>query len=60
MPTGGVSPTKENLEDWFNSGVTCVGMGSKLIKKDANGNYDLAQIKSDTKLALEIINSVRQ
>ena len=33
---------------------------SKLIKKDANGNYDLAQIKSDTKLALEIINSVRQ
>lgn len=60
MPTGGVSPTRENLEDWFNAGVTCVGMGSKLVKKDANGNYDLKQIESDTKSALEIIKSVRQ
>jgi len=41
MPTGGVSPTRENLEGWFNAGVTCVGMGSKLIAKDANGNFDL-------------------
>ncbi len=60
MPTGGVSPTRENLEGWFNAGVTCVGMGSKLIKKDANGNYNLEQIESDTKSALEIIKSVRQ
>lgn len=59
MPTGGVSPTQENLEAWFNAGVTCVGMGSKLVKKDTNGNYDLAQIQSDTKLALDIIKSVR-
>ncbi len=34
MPTGGVSPTLENLEKWFNAGVTCVGMGSKLIQID--------------------------
>ena len=33
MPTGGVAPTKENLEGWFKAGVTCVGMGSKLIAK---------------------------
>ena len=26
MPTGGVSPTKENIELWFKAGVTCVGM----------------------------------
>ena len=57
MPTGGVSPTKENLEGWFNAGVTCVGMGSKLIKKEANGSYDLAKIESDTKNALQIIKS---
>ncbi|GGI56399.1 bifunctional 4-hydroxy-2-oxoglutarate aldolase/2-dehydro-3-deoxy-phosphogluconate aldolase [Winogradskyella haliclonae] len=60
MPTGGVSPTRENLEGWFNAGVTCVGMGSKLVKKDANGKYNLEQIKSDTRLTLEIIKSVRQ
>jgi len=33
MPTGGVSPTRENLSGWFDAGVTCVGMGSKLISK---------------------------
>ena len=43
MPTGGVSPTKENLTDWFDAGVTCVGMGSKLISKEIvkNQNYKL-------------------
>ena len=43
MPTGGVEPTAENLKEWFEAGVTCVGMGSNLItkglieKKDWNG-----------------------
>ena len=60
MPTGGVSPTKENLEGWFNAGVTCVGMGSKLIAKDAQGDYDLEKIKSDTKSALQIIYSLKK
>ena len=59
MPTGGVSPTRENLEGWFKAGVTCVGMGSKLIAKNASGNYDLAKIESDTKNALSIIASLR-
>lgn len=34
MPTGGVSPDTENLKKWFESGVCCVGMGSKLFPKD--------------------------
>ena len=38
MPTGGVEPTEESLKVWFNAGVHCVGMGSKLFVKDANGN----------------------
>ena len=59
MPTGGVSPTRENLEGWFNAGVTCVGMGSKLIAKDTNGNFDLNKIESMTKQALEIIKDLR-
>jgi 2-dehydro-3-deoxyphosphogluconate aldolase/(4S)-4-hydroxy-2-oxoglutarate aldolase len=31
MPTGGVTPTEDNLKAWFNAGVTCVGMGSNLF-----------------------------
>lgn len=34
MPTGGVEPTVENLKDWFEAGVTCVGIGSNLITKE--------------------------
>lgn len=34
MPTGGVEPTVENLREWFEAGVTCVGIGSNLITKD--------------------------
>lgn len=59
MPTGGVSPTQENLEGWFNAGVTCVGMGSKLIAKDAYGNYDYKNIEDKTRSALEIIKDLR-
>ena len=34
MPTGGVSPTAENIGAWFEAGAACVGMGSQLIRKD--------------------------
>ena len=34
MPTGGVEPTLENLTEWFEAGVTCVGIGSNLITKE--------------------------
>ncbi|MBL7200701.1 MAG: bifunctional 4-hydroxy-2-oxoglutarate aldolase/2-dehydro-3-deoxy-phosphogluconate aldolase [Anaerolineae bacterium] len=42
MPTGGVDATRESLEAWFKAGVTCVGIGSKLISKDlvARGDFD--------------------
>ena len=40
MPTGGVSPTEENLRGWFEAGVTCVGMGSQLISKEIILNKD--------------------
>ncbi len=31
MVTGGVEPDSENITEWFKAGVTCVGMGSRLI-----------------------------
>lgn len=33
MATGAVEPTEENLQAWAKSGVTAVGMGSKLFPK---------------------------
>ena len=60
MPTGGVSPDFDNLKTWFDAGVTCVGMGSKLISKDKDGNFDYAKIEVLTKEALEIIKKVKQ
>ena len=60
MPTWGVAPTKENLEAWFNAGVTCVGMGSKLIAKEANGTYDFVKIENKTRESLQIIKAVRR
>ncbi|MDT7831458.1 bifunctional 4-hydroxy-2-oxoglutarate aldolase/2-dehydro-3-deoxy-phosphogluconate aldolase [Flavobacteriaceae bacterium S356] len=60
MPTGGVSPTQENLESWFNAGVTCVGMGSKLIKKNSDGTFDYEAIESSVRKSLEIIANLKK
>ena len=59
MPTGGVSPTVENLTGWFTAGVTCVGMGSQLISKDILANKDYKKLENDVKNALAIIKEIR-
>lgn len=59
MPTGGVEPTEENLKEWFDAGVYCVGMGSQLFKKDwiKNQQYDLLENKiAET---LKVIKNIR-
>ncbi len=60
MPTGGVAPTEENLSAWFEAGAACVGMGSKLIEKEAVNSGDFDRITQKCKQALEIAKSVRQ
>ena len=59
MPTGGVSPTEDNLKGWFDAGVTCVGMGSKLISKDILANEDFAELEMNVRKVLAIIKSLR-
>jgi len=59
MPTGGVSPTEDNLKAWFDAGVTCVGMGSQLISKDILANKDFEGLKNKVKEALQIIKKVQ-
>lgn len=59
MVTGGVKPTRENLEGWFKAGVYCVGMGSNLFPKDAIAAGDWARISALCRDALDIIKIVR-
>lgn len=59
MPTGGVSPTEENLKEWIAAGVHCVGIGSKLFLKNAEGGYDYAAITQTISSALDLVKKLR-
>jgi 2-dehydro-3-deoxyphosphogluconate aldolase/(4S)-4-hydroxy-2-oxoglutarate aldolase len=59
MPTGGVSTEVENLKGWFDAGVTCVGMGSKLISKEILANESYFKLTEDVKNTLEIIRELK-
>lgn len=60
MPTGGVSPTEENLKGWFDAGVACVGMGSQLITKDIIQESNYALLQERTQQAMDIIRNLRK
>jgi 2-dehydro-3-deoxyphosphogluconate aldolase/(4S)-4-hydroxy-2-oxoglutarate aldolase len=60
MPTGGLSTEENNLRGWFDSGVLCVGIGSKLISKEILLNKDYVTLKKDVAKTLNIIKSIRK
>lgn len=60
MPTGGVTPEKENLKAWFDAGATCVGMGSKLISKEILSSKDFPKLTSRVNKLLELIKELRE
>lgn len=60
MPTGGVTTEENNLRGWFDSGVLCVGIGSKLISKEILLNKDYVTLKKDVAKTLNIIKSIRK
>jgi 2-dehydro-3-deoxyphosphogluconate aldolase / (4S)-4-hydroxy-2-oxoglutarate aldolase len=60
MPTGGVEPTAENLKEWFNAGVTCVGIGSNLITKEFLQNKDWEGLTKKISEAVKILEQVRK
>ncbi len=57
MPSGGVSPTMENLKEWFDAGSFCVGMGSQLISKEI---IDKKLFSELTEIAAESIEIIRK
>jgi len=59
MPSGGVSTEKENLKSWFDAGVTCVGMGSSLIKKGISTETELKNLETEVAQVLRLISQIR-
>lgn len=60
MPSGGVSTGRENLKSWFDAGVTCVGMGSSLIKNDFESTEDELELKQKVEEVLRTISEIRK
>jgi len=59
MPTGGVTTSEENLKGWFDAGVTCVGMGSKLISKEIIEKKDFKKLKVTISKVLKSIQKLK-
>ena len=60
MATGAVEPTEENLSAWFRSGVTCVGMGSKLFPAEAIASGTWSTISELCSQALQIVSRYKK
>ncbi|HSR32698.1 MAG TPA: bifunctional 4-hydroxy-2-oxoglutarate aldolase/2-dehydro-3-deoxy-phosphogluconate aldolase [Anaerolineae bacterium] len=60
MPTGGVDATEESINAWFTAGVACVGIGSKLIRKDLIAAGDWSGITAKVQQVLAWIKEARE
>lgn len=60
MPTGGVDITHESLAAWFDAGVPCVGIGSKLVSGDLVAAGDWAELERRTAQVVSTIAAVRE
>jgi len=59
MPTGGVDVTEESLTGWFEAGVTCVGIGSKLITKELVNAKDWEGLRKRVEKTLSIVQRLK-
>lgn len=60
MVTGGVEPTKENIEGWIKAGCYCVGMGSKLFPGDRVAAKDWQYVTDKCREALGYVAEARK
>lgn len=60
MPTGGVSTEESNLRGWFDAGVVCVGMGSKLISKQILEDGNTQLLKENVATTLTLIQTIKE
>ena len=61
MPTGGVDATnKVAVQEWIKAGAACLGIGSKLIRKDLVAAGDYAAIRDNVRRVLDWIREARE
>ena len=60
LPTGGVDATEASIRGWFEAGAACVGMGSKLIRKDLVATGDWEEISRLVRQVLAWIKAARK
>jgi 2-dehydro-3-deoxyphosphogluconate aldolase/(4S)-4-hydroxy-2-oxoglutarate aldolase len=60
MPTGGVDATAESIRAWFEAGAVCVGIGSKLIRKERVAARDWTTISENVRQVLQWIAEARR
>ena len=59
MPTGGVDASEASLKEWFWAGVACVGIGSKLVRKEWVVAGDWEAISNQVRQVLGWIQAAR-
>ncbi|SHG15327.1 2-dehydro-3-deoxyphosphogluconate aldolase / (4S)-4-hydroxy-2-oxoglutarate aldolase [Salegentibacter echinorum] len=60
MPTGGVTLAEDNLRSWFDAGVTCVGIGSKLISREILEKKDYPGLKKKVEQTIKLIKQIQE
>jgi 2-dehydro-3-deoxyphosphogluconate aldolase / (4S)-4-hydroxy-2-oxoglutarate aldolase len=59
MPTGGVDITEESLKEWFEAGVACVGIGSKLITGKIIKEGDYNTLSKNVEKIISLIDQIK-
>jgi 2-dehydro-3-deoxyphosphogluconate aldolase/(4S)-4-hydroxy-2-oxoglutarate aldolase len=60
MPSGGVSPARENLAEWFGAGAFCVGMGSQLISSEIINKKDYKKLEEISRITMDLISELKR
>jgi 2-dehydro-3-deoxyphosphogluconate aldolase/(4S)-4-hydroxy-2-oxoglutarate aldolase len=60
LPTGGVDATEESITGWIEAGAACLGMGSRLVRKDLVAAGDYAAITDTVRRVLGWIKEARE
>ena len=60
MPSGGIETNEDNLNGWFKSGATAVGLGSELISAGLMETKDYQAIESVTRQTLQIVEKIKR
>ena len=56
MPTSGVEPSEESIQNWFASGVVAIGLGSQLFTKELVAGRKWAELSNQVQKVLEWVN----